>query len=179
MTLKVRTTVDSTPWLNSATATHVAAQTRQPNKPCLRTLLPHHRELGLVGVLGLDIAAPVQQLRWPSRTYTSFTCSATSLDRGVPTLSQCGPGSSSIARWKKHQLSRCGSSSVDAAWKNVVKTARRTATVSPVDHTGCFLCGFVGETSGGAFGKLNKVDTAHHMFPAVLLSLFLNCDSSE
>ena len=45
--------------------------------------------------------------------------------------------------------------------------------------TGCFLFGLVGVTLGGGFGTLNKVGMAHHMIPAFLLSLFLNCDSSK
>ena len=45
--------------------------------------------------------------------------------------------------------------------------------------TGCFLFGIVGVTLGGGFGTLNKVGTAHHMIPAVLLFFFFNCDFSK
>ena len=37
----------------------------------------------------------------------------------------------------------------------------------------------VGVTLDGGFVTLNKVGTAHHIFSAFLLSLFLNCDSSK
>lgn len=50
---------------------------------------------------------------------------------------------------------------------------------TPVVCTGCFLFGLVGVTLGGGFGTLNKVGMAHHMIPAFLLSLFLNCDFSK
>ena len=87
-----------TPTLNSATAELVAASTRcSPTKP----VFGHFRHTLACRLSLAFCVTPRRHRRSRSscerRAYTCLTCSATSADRGVPTWSRCGPGSSSSA----------------------------------------------------------------------------------